>query len=89
MEGVCRCTDAQSGYLKSNPLVMLKTCLLARDKYAAGHLDGERPPYEALVGVAREMDLMFDDDDRTDLSRDTRRVAEQIYSTMSADDVSV
>jgi hypothetical protein len=89
MEGVCRCDDAQRGYLKSNPLVMLKTCLLARDKYANGHLDEERPPYEALVGVAREMDLVFADDAKTELSRDARHLAEKVYASMSAEEVDV
>lgn len=89
MEGVCRCDDAQRGYLKSNPLAMLKTCLLARDKYANGHLDEERPPYEALVGVAREMDLVFEDDAKTELSRDARHLAEKVYASMDAGEVDV
>jgi hypothetical protein len=89
MEDICRCEDAQRGYLTSNPLAMLKTCLLARDKYANGHTDEERPPYTALVAVAREMDLMFDDDAETELSRDARHLAEKVYASMNAGEVSL
>jgi hypothetical protein len=87
MEGICGCEDAQKGYLKANPEKMLKTCLLARDKYANGQIDDEQPPYIALVGVARKMDLIFEDDARMELTRDALHLAKKIYRSMSVEEV--
>lgn len=84
LEGVVSCRRAKRVYHDRQKL--LKTCLLTRDKYAPG-LDGETPPYEALIAVAETADLGVEDSDENILGKATYNVAKRIYNDIEPSDV--
>lgn len=57
----------------------LDVCLAARDKYG---FSGE-PPYRALVGIGRKLDLSMANEDEGILGRATFEMAHRIYDSMS------
>lgn len=84
LEGVVSCRRAKRVYHDRQKL--LKTCLLARDKYAQG-LKEETPPYEALLSVAEAAGLTLEDLDENILGKATYKVAKRIYADLEASDV--
>lgn len=86
LEDVIRCRDA--GKVHTNREVLLKTCLLAREKYATDLAD-KVPPYAALVAVAELADLPMDDPEEHILGESTYNVARRIYDDLEPGDVTV
>jgi hypothetical protein len=84
LENYTTCRTAQSAYTDRHTL--LRTCLTARDAYAR-ELDGETPPYDALIAVAELMDLSFADPDAEILGDISHNVAERVYADMEPSDV--
>lgn len=85
LEGVLSCDRAS--YLMDDSRDVLEVCLHARDDYTHGELDGEDPPYAALVAVANQHDLVMADEDENRLGKDAWRIARVIYENMTAADV--
>lgn len=86
----CReeCPDHMGKILRHDSMLMLKTCLAARDKYDPDdELEDETPPYAALRAVADIHDLPMDDPDEGILGSLTRKTAVTIYGEMEAGDV--
>lgn len=81
LEGIVRCRNADKVHRDRE--VLLKTCLAAREKYAAD-LDGETPPYDALLAVASLTDLETAESDR--LGRVAHSYAEDIYHAVESYD---
>lgn len=63
-----------------------QACIIARDVYADGDLDDVEPPYEALVGVAKDYDIGFEDEDEQRLGH-KKATARTIYDSLTAADV--
>ena len=74
---------ASTNWLQNNPIEMLRTCLWVREEHA---LDGADPPYAALQGVAKLINLNTDSADV--LGRAAYKTARSIYSDLSPGDVS-
>lgn len=64
LEGVTSCSNSLS--IHNNPKKLLKTALAARDKYDMG---GKKPPYEALVQLAKMVDMPMADRDAGKLGK--------------------
>jgi hypothetical protein len=84
MEGVVSCGN--SGRIDRDPEKMLKTCLHARDTYCSG-LKDEKPPYSALVAVARKVGITMADEATDTLGEDAYKLARRLYNDLSAGDV--
>jgi len=80
LEGETQCRYAQTVY--SDGETLLQACLAARDNYAP-ELEGESPPYAALVYVAKEMGLDFADADVEILGDTAYNVANRVYKDMN------
>lgn len=76
LEGHVSCRNA--GEIHNDRETLLKTCLSARDDYATD-LDGETPPYAALVAVAELADLPMKDAEQNILGSAFHRYAVDIY----------
>jgi hypothetical protein len=85
LEDVVSCDDAREVF--EDPMKLLKTCLYARDEYAAGRLDDADPPYKALLAVAELADLSMEDPDDGRLGKDAWRLARIVFDDMDASDV--
>jgi hypothetical protein len=81
------CSDVPSkaasrNWLEDRPIEMLRTCLWLRDKHAPADA---KPPYAALVGVAKVVNLPTDTDDI--LGESTYSVARSIYDELDEGDI--
>lgn len=80
LEGIVTCK--QAGTLYNDPEKLLETCLAARDNYAP-ELEGETPPYDALVALAKRMDLHFSEQEDDILGETSYDVAKRVYRGMN------
>lgn len=64
---------------------LLKTCLWAREEHE--DLNGEKPPYAALVAVGEHIGLAFEDHEDHILGESSYNVAKRIYSDLNPSDV--
>ncbi|WP_436910328.1 hypothetical protein [Halosimplex marinum] len=84
LEGIVSCRNADRVHSKRETL--LKACLAARDHYAAD-LEGETPPYEALVAVAEWADLRISNPEEGILGETAHRYAREIFKELSYEEV--
>lgn len=85
LEDLLPCGSAST--LHTRPRKLLAACLLARDEYSDGGLDGETPPYDVLVAVAQEHDLPMRDPDEGVLGRFGHSAARMVYDRLGAADI--
>lgn len=81
LEGIVSCRNASKVHRDRKTL--LKACLAAREKYTTD-LDGETPPYAALVAVAELTDLEMADPESGRLGRVAHSYASDIYDAIDS-----
>jgi hypothetical protein len=85
MEGVVSCDYFVGSRLEDDHANLLKTCLLARDRYASSALEGEKPPHKALLAVAEQFSLTTKADGS--LTRDAYSIAISVFESMEVESV--
>lgn len=83
MEGIVPCGRALDIYNDDSKL--LEACIAARDAYP--RLEEEKPPYSALVELAKELGLHMADRDEGILGRDGYRIARIAFQNVPRDEV--
>lgn len=74
-----------SGDIWDDPLLLLKTCLIAREQGYVG--EDADPPYGALVGAAKHADLTLADREDEILGSDTWRLARIVFDELEPGDI--
>jgi len=77
---------AQTGWLRDRPADLLATCLWLRDEGAVA--DDARPPYDALLAVAKLADLHIRDPDAGILGETNAEVARAVYDDLESGNIS-
>jgi hypothetical protein len=80
LEGIVNCRHADR--IHNDREKLLQACLAARDEYAPG-LEGETPPYDALIAVAEAMGLDFAEPESDTLGDTSYNVAKRVYRDMN------
>jgi len=83
LDGIVSCSNADR--VHANRETLLRACLAARDRFSA--LEGETPPYEALVAVAEWADLSMADRQDGILGESAYRYSLEIYAELSRSDL--
>lgn len=80
---------ARANAIDGNPyednLALLEACLHAREEVP--ELDGEKPPYGAVVAVAETMNLPVEEPEEQILGQTTYKVARRMYDDLTPDEV--
>lgn len=83
LEGVVACRNADR--VHGDRLTLLRSCLAAREREPS--LEGEAPPYEALVAVAEQVGLRMKDADEGVLGKPAYKVARRVFDDLTPGDV--
>lgn len=89
MAGELNCADASAGSLDGmSDEAFLRTCLYARDNLSS-FTKNMKPPYRALVTIAKVFDLPMANEDREILGETNYRYARAIYTKASVEDIDI
>lgn len=80
LDGIVTCQNAAQ--IHGDEDLLLRTCLAARKRYP--ELEGETPPYAALVAVARLADLPMKNERSGTLGRVGHEYAEKVYHQLDS-----
>lgn len=81
LEGIVSCRNAKK--IHRDRETLLKACIAARENYATD-LDGETPPYDALIAVAELAGLTMSDPENGKLGRVAHSYATDIFDAVDS-----